>query len=652
MRLDIEALLAADPKPADLADRLAALLRARGNDHGLLQRCMEALAPADEAAGLAWAIGVQESCPQPLYAVLAEIADAEGEEAPRLRFGDRLAATAAEGFAAMARAYAAAIEGRPVAPADVAVVRAGHGPAMTWLRFVKPMPAVLPLFTPTEAQEARLAAEGIALPALRDFLAGWMRPLPAWEAVVEAARLPGEAARARVAEAEAEAAWVDRALIAGGVTMADPLDGQVLKAVDAFYTGGRPTYLFRGVEPFLLLTAGPWSAPAGLFLPRCDLVLSFERDFRGQLLGGGLAGRLLSFIKRHVAPPPPAVDPAPGPTLGLPAVDNFAHQLWNFQAGIERLIRLGLVGKLGAVRYSGTEFFGPLGEIFPELAGIRIERPVRSAGLDTPPGAPSALPLPASGYLVPRSLTDRIVALARTRSRGRPDAVEPADIPRGKGTAVVWLGLRVRGRAWVGQEDGSIEIIRRFAARRPDTVFLLDGFSYPMGEDGSSHIWADAVAELHAMAARIRAAALDPARVVNMVGNTMRESCLWARETDVYLAAYGSTQHKVAWFSDAPGLVYVPPAVSERQALRSCGFCAAEDAAPPRVIYGEPVPLPEREVGPRRSYAPSNVYMRLDTDEVAGILWELLERRLSARRPRPAAPRNRRAAARAGITAG
>jgi hypothetical protein len=307
--------------------------------------------------------------------------------------------------------------------------------------------------------------------------------------------------------------------------------------------------------------------------------------------------------------------------------------VWNFYGAIERLIVTGLVDRLSRVLFSGTEFFGPLSELFPELARIGIDQPRKRNVIDPFPFGSGGFVLPTGGFFVARSLIQRIVATMRRRPRASTQTVEPADVPRKPGAPVIWIGMRLRDKAWADQENGTRRIIEIIAERYPGALFLLDGFSYPVGRDQVSERWTDVIAALRAMAERMCNACAMPDRVVNMVGNTFRESVLWAQETDVYLAPYGSTQHKIGWFTDAPGLVYVPPNFSPAIAARSPACAVVDGVSPPNFIFAEPASAGERRGFNRRRERFANV--TLDADIVAGRLIALLEARLAQRASRP-----------------
>lgn len=607
---------------------------ARPGDKALLRRWMAEIAPGDAEAGLEWACAMQAAHPTPIMSVLGELANRRGEDAPRLYFGDLLDTTLESGALAPIRAaWEAFLDRRPIEGLDAPrLARDADALVPVFFRFARRPAQLLHLTIDHPPNLAALEASGVALQPMREFLSGFLRVDATWARIIETAALPSDVGRGRVMQAEAECGWVDRAIAAGQLTVTDPLDGSPCDASDGMIVFGRAVYRFDGIEPFFLLTGGPWNAPQGFYLPRRDLMLSFGGEWRGVLSGAALGNLLASYLRRRMLPPVATERPR-GFTLYLPPTDNFAHQHWNFQTSVERLIRLGLLDRLAKVRFSGTEFFGEMAEIFPELVSVGVERPRRAAIVDPAPRDPTRLVLPAAGFFIPRSLSERVIATLRARPKSKPDVIDPSDVARPPGAPLVWLALRVRGRAWVDQEEGVAFIIRYILDRRPDAFFVIDGFSFPVGDDGTSHQWAGAVNTLRVMAENVRARVSRPDQVINMVGNTMRESVLWAAETDVYFAPYGTTQHKVAWFSSAPGVVYGPPAFKPAQVLRSPGFAAAEISALPTFIIGQNVASTVSESGsdgPPREIKASTMNVALDAQEVALLVWQLLAPRFPA----------------------
>ena len=186
----------------------------------------------------------------------------------------------------------------------------------------------------------------------------------------------------------------------------------------------------------------------------------------------------------------------------------------------------------------------------------------RGALWDPHPFSTDHLVVQPGGYFVSTRLIERVVGAMAALPILDLSAHQPV-FPAERPFPIVWIGLRVGSRSWWDQEFQIPELIRRIHDRYPDALFLLDGFSFPLGEDEVSAKWSASIDQLGKLADSVVAACGESAQVLSLVGNTLRESVLWAREVDTYLTPLGTSQHKVGWFTDAPGAVFGPESLAE-----------------------------------------------------------------------------------------
>jgi hypothetical protein len=325
-----------------------------------------------------------------------------------------------------------------------------------------------------------------------------------------------------------------------------------------------------------------------------------------------------ALLRLPVPPEPRSV------VVAMGRAENFAHHLWNYYPGLQRLVDTGLAERVSELHSAGTEFFGPVQGVFPEFVGAKVVRNPRGWLWDPYPFSPDRLLVQPGGYFVSRALVERVVRTMAELPVVDSTAHQPVFGERP--FPIVWIGLRVGSRSWSDQESQIPELVRRLAQRYPRSLFLLDGFSYPLGEDEVSAKWSDAIDRLRELGAGIVAASPEPGRVLNLVGNTLRESVLWAREVDTYLTPLGTSQHKVGWLTDAPGAVFGP--VDQRPAdgsPRRFGAWAAEGVTLPAFVVGEPVDDGERRHS--KDVRPSLQNLRLDLDELVETMSRLIEQR-------------------------
>lgn len=620
----------------DAADRIIDAIKADPSDRLIVEGYFDRVRDASSADEALEAVArIQDGSEEPIYSVLMSVSDHKTPGWTIDRFAPMLAKYAETPKATAYRAaWTAFLDGETMPQASRQVIsgdRIRHD--QLYFHYLDPRLVQLPLMRP-RARDA-LVEKGVHVDELRVYVREFMSlPDGRWRDILETSPITEPSARETYMRSESECAFLDRIVEDGELKMMDPLTGEIVTATDSFIAFGRTLFAFRGKELFYLVSGKPWSAALGIYIPRLSLSIPFG-SMPTSLLGDAIPNMLAEAIKRearHGFERTESTDEivADGPrpvAMYVPPTENFAHHIWNFYSALERVIVRGLDSRLDKVIFSGTEFFGPLQELFPEIAD-RFERPRKNNITDPYPTPGSGLAIQSGGFFVSRTLTERIVRVMAARKKIVEGAIEPADVDLTGRGPVIWLAMRLRDKAWVGQEEGLSVIIRRLAARYPDAVFLLDGFSYPVGEDSASDTWKDVITALKAMAERIRDAASVPNLIVNMVGNSLRESVLWAQKTDVYLAPYGTTQHKIGWFTKAPGLVYVPPNFSPEIAARSPGASAVEYGPTPVFIFADAASAGERRGLNRTRERFTNV--SLDADDMADQLIELLEQ------PRPA----------------
>ncbi len=425
--------------------------------------------------------------------------------------------------------------------------------------------------------------------------------------------------------------WQDRALAERCLTLLDPWTGRAVRPFDTVVTFGRTLYSFGDTEMSLLVTGDSGNQVLGLLLPRLDVMVdlgSTAPKYINDLSTVNSLAHLLHRASRNPGALAAALlaDRTPAPARTVTALwgtmQNFAHNVWNYYSAFERLIERGLVGQIDELHFTGTEFFGPVVDVLPELGAATLVRDEHTSVRDPHPFSPDHLIVQPGSYLVLREATERIGEAMRRRPTTNPELDPPAE-PRP--FPVVWIGLRVGSRVWVDQEEQVPALVDRLHEVYPELVVVIDGFSYPVGTDTASAKWDAAIDELHTIAETIRSRCSVPHRVVNLVRTTLREAVLWARVTDVYLAPMGTAQHKVGWFGDADGAIYTAPSVADEDPELRIGAWEAEGRPVPRYLFGE-----TDTAGERRGAFDVRIHLdniRLDLDEVTTVMLDLLSGR-------------------------
>ncbi len=525
----------------------------------------------------------------------------------------------AQACARVWRAYAALA---PLPEADADRV-AALPDVVKELYFLVGLPRIV---TPEEA-----VAEGVPLDA--EALSWWREEFLSPDLPQPDDRQHTDAQRQIAAADDPHLAHQTRAVRERQLVLRDLLTGRPCAPFDALVSFGKAVYSFGDREHAMLLSVGAGFKASHVFLPARGLLLDLGAVFGRPILTSakivnlctGLLDRVVAERDRYAGAVATRPDPLAQRTvvLQMTVAENFAHHVWNFHPGVERLIDHGLAGNVAEVRTAGTHFFGSFEELFPEFSGAKIVDEPRRAVRDPYPFSHEHLVLSVGGYFIRRSLVDRIRVRAAqagpTPGYPQPPSEKPEQAP------VVWIGLRVRSRAWADQEREVAKFVNALHLRYPRALVVLDGYSYPMSNDLISDRWQSNIDELHEVARAIADGVRRTDQVIDLVGSSLREAVLWAEVTDVYVAPNGTSQHKVGWFSDAPGVVYAPMSLGEVPRELRPGARESEGRTVPSTILGEPVGEGERRG--RNDVRPHLENLRIDRGQLLAMVCELLDAR-------------------------
>lgn len=411
----------------------------------------------------------------------------------------------------------------------------------------------------------------------------------------------------------------------------DPFTNTEQVPFDTVIAHGRTVYSFGDRELTWLIAGGGGSKAVCLLIPRLRLIIDLGAMIWPHLPPAKIATTQAVMTKRVAAQRDAyarAIARRPDPTrdqtvvVQTLSVENFAHHLWNTFPGVERIAEFGLARNVDEVHTVGTEFFGSFLEMFPEFSAARVVDGPRQNIRDPYPFSADHLIVVLGGYFMRRSLISRVVERMTALPSGGAAEPPPGD---SRPFPIVWIGLRVGSRAWVDQEHEVPWLIDALHEVHPDALVLLDGYSYPVGRDKVSDRWARAIEQLHALSHTIRSSAKRPDQVVDLVGNTLRESVMWAQATDVYVAPNGSSQHKIGWLCDGPGISYAPPRLTTIPVERRPGAYESEGRPIPVTVIGTPESQGERRSVHDARHNLENI--RLDRREMLETLLRLIDER-------------------------
>jgi len=595
-------------------------------DKDLLKRFVFGSGDGEYPLGKGWAWRLQLDYSDLIYSVFElfcnEIGDSRLKEVFRCKISHSLTSGS---LSSVRDAWRNLIGELDTCPIDPHLGNDPQGCVELFFRYGLDSPLRIPVYSDSDAVDSELAAHGLSPAFARLCLRQIHEIDPEWAKLIQS-HIDNSLKLKTVLQAESECAWIYRAALSGCIDLVDPYTGEMVSSADSLVAYGRGIYRFIGFagKTFFLITGGPWNAAAGLYLPHENIAVIFNKSFSGLFLGKPLANLLTAFFRKRIGKaasiphPQPNTEEARPVVIYVPPTDNFAHHIWNYNSFLHRVSNSSARDNVQSVAYSGSEFFGALAKIHPGIALEKWVRPRRQNVVSSDDFLGSPIVIPAGGYFMHPDLIESCVRLASLSPKVLPCCVEPADIVDLAGKIVVWVSLRTRGRAWTPQVESVAEVINIVSGLHKDVMFVLDGFSLPVGVDEISHKWRNSLLELDNMANAI--IGLCDANVLSLVGNSFRESLLWARVSHLYVAPYGSSQHKIAWFSPAKGLMYVPNTIKERQVMRSAGLCASPVSSHPDVLYCPPAGMNSLDHGPMRTFAVSNYDVTLDPGLVAGWL--------------------------------
>jgi hypothetical protein len=222
------------------------------------------------------------------------------------------------------------------------------------------------------------------------------------------------------------------------------------------------------------------------------------------------------------------------------------------------------------VNPSGTELYGKLDEIFPELTG-HVSRVDTVQALTEAVYSGRLLPLRPTGSRVSRDLAARISRRAE-RAYATPPTERVLDGLRAKGFRLVLIGLRVENRTVVDFPAFCEGLIAFLAAELGKVAVIIDGQN--RSDDG--HIYRvtlqDGQYELplqlegEIVDGLSRRFAADPnVVVISTIGAPVGVSVMLASRAEFFVTPWGAGLAKYRWVCNRPGLVLAGPSCARLQ---------------------------------------------------------------------------------------
>jgi hypothetical protein len=279
---------------------------------------------------------------------------------------------------------------------------------------------------------------------------------------------------------------------------------------------------------------------------------------------------------------------------------HLGHQLWNELSPIDALVQAVPPERrpffLVPNATEGTEIYGPLDVLFPELAGrvLRFDRGV--AAIVSEAYARHLCVTRITGIRVGASLRCRVLAFANSSASGR-NARAAAEAISVSGLPIMLIGLRVENRTLVDLPGFLIALIERTIARVGPTVFVIDGHNRRLEDrpDAMLASHGDHTAtispldvERQVVSAITAHFAGTKAHIISNIGASISGSLVWSSHSRLFFAIWGAGLAKYRWAANTPGFV-----VSSAWNLRHRSDLHIYDAAqymeaPTQLLFGDP----------------------------------------------------------------
>jgi hypothetical protein len=242
---------------------------------------------------------------------------------------------------------------------------------------------------------------------------------------------------------------------------------------------------------------------------------------------------------------------------------NFAHHAWNQLSAFQELTERGRPPAMQLI--VTQEPFGPIREIFPEIDFSKVDY-VPDTGLHGLNNEGAFLS-PIGANFIQALLVQRLILVAERRSsvayREMSTWLASCNGP------ILWISVRSRNRTPTNQVDLLASLARAFLLAAEDSVIIIDGFSIsddfqrspPYHQNAARAIINEDIAVAEQVREKVGHRLSQ--RMLTAIGLSISDTILLARRAALYFCHHGSVQHKIGWFTSAPGMVHANLAVLE-----------------------------------------------------------------------------------------
>lgn len=243
---------------------------------------------------------------------------------------------------------------------------------------------------------------------------------------------------------------------------------------------------------------------------------------------------------------------------------HLGHHLWNELTGIDDLVRhvpVPEIPEIILVGAAGSEMYGKVDEIYPELAG-RVNRGIGDHRQLAEYAYRQNLCIvrPTSDY-ISQALTSRVISGLEREAEENGDARRLKEL-QAAGYTIVLLGLRVENRTIVDLPEFCRRCVDFLSRNTRKIAVVVDGHNSTANQDGTykSHGEGDAgtsPVEVEKQIVHQLSTAFPDGNVViiDNIAATVGRSLVWASHAHFFVALWGAGLAKYRWIANKPGFI-------------------------------------------------------------------------------------------------
>ena len=342
-----------------------------------------------------------------------------------------------------------------------------------------------------------------------------------------------------------------------------PSTGKVLKSnrslpIDSVISSC--AYRFVGNEVFyLILRKLDRFFKNFIYFPRLDLVVVFEKGTPGDK-NYQYISRDINFLKTHTVifwKKVRAYLLGSNNAQTTVVVHNVSilHYILSVLSGIQKLYDEKYFQKTDKFLVFGSEFYGGIDEIFPEITGDKIRR------ID--PSRDIFEEVIENNYFVfrcfysfcdnYRKVMDSMLQRVMQLSLNKCSKITLAKIEEAKNNhfPLLWINIRANKRVWLSQAEGTANIIKNFDSHFPNLGVVFDGFTRQEidGKVVFNPTYEKVIEEENKLVSQIQSLLPQEVKTYNNIGCFIHESLLWAEIIDLSLETRGSSEIRTRIFN-------------------------------------------------------------------------------------------------------